>query len=108
MDTATASNLFLFFIIWILLSWAIGNWNVNKGHGFWTGHFVSFFLSPAIGVIIVAATPKGQSAIDKKLFETGTMKRCPKCVEVIKVEAVKCRYCGSDLTLPSDGMMAVK
>ena len=55
---------------------------------FW---LVVWGATAVLGVVLIAAAPKstGDSA--------GKLRKCPICAELVRREAVKCRFCGSDL-----------
>ena len=61
------------------------------------GWFALGFLLGPFGLILAFVATPDQSRIDDAKLETGTMKRCPSCAEVIRQEATKCRFCGESV-----------
>jgi hypothetical protein len=82
---------FLVFVVWLLLSClvaAYANRRFRSGIGFF---FLSLFLTPIVGFIWIAvgrANPERQG-----------LRKCPVCAELIKSEALKCRFCQHDFTI---------
>lgn len=81
----------MWFIIWFLACLLVAHFASKKGHTGILYFFISMILSPLIGAILVliAKDKKDELNIKNKVN-----KKCSKCAEIIKYEAVKCRFCG--------------
>ena len=87
----------LLVIIISVISGLISSYVANEKGRNWLLWLIFGFLGGPLGMLLILLWPKDQKVLDEKALYYGHLKKCPACAELIKPDANKCRFCGTEL-----------
>ena len=85
------------FLGWLILAILVGVYANTKGRSGLGFFLLAVILSPLIGFIIALVISPVKGVIEANAIQSGEMKKCPDCAELVKAEAKICKHCRAEL-----------
>lgn len=90
-------ELLLVIVFWLVIGILSAFIAESKGRSGCGGFLLGALLGP-IGLAIILLTGRQTEELEKRELYSGMSRRCPDCAEIVKVDARKCKHCGTEFS----------